>query len=134
MVRILMALCVVLLAGCSGTIGGVCMKSPEELKAEPTPNVAAAYGYASRFIGDDKKLRAELKRRNAFTPEQWDRIDRKKIVIGDPVELVYASWGSPTSVRNWTTEYSGGQEFEYYHVDRSNFVYIRDGRVAAVDN
>lgn len=125
----------VAVAGCSSdTIGGVAFGSEETVQKTPTTFLSEAYGYTAHYMGNKERLRAELVRRQAFTTDQWARIDERTVAVGDPVELVFASWGTPDRVRNAVDATGSYQLFIYEHDYSCSYVHLREGRVLAVEN
>lgn len=120
-----------LLAGCTGTL----YKNATELQAEPTLNVALAHGDSRVYpMGNTKKFETELDRREAFSPQQWEKIKAGKIGVGDPQELVAAAWGRPSRITTHT-EVDNSGELWYYKGDTfqpHGMVILRGGRVASI--
>lgn len=117
-------------AGCTGSYAEMAARSPEAIKQLPNDQVVAVYA-SQRAWGESKKYRAEIERRGLFTQEQWSKIDRKKVAIGDPESLVWAAWGNPDDVSTLTTT-NGSSRVLYYGDHAENRVYIENGVVTAI--
>lgn len=117
------------LTGCAGSVAELTMKSPEALQAEPSENLAYAYGW-DRNIGPSKKVRTELERRGTFTAEEWARIDAGKVHVGDSEELLWCAWGVPNDEVKHTSA-GGSFKIAYYNRGR-RAVEISGGRVQSI--
>lgn len=137
MVRL--SLCLIVLAaglvGCAtGSPGEIATRRGDALVATSSPELISAYAWELRspsLLKDNATaLRAEIDRRHLFTEEQWARIETKKIQVGDPEIVVWASWGPPDQINRLTTA-SGERRALSWH-NSSSLVYIEDHKVAAI--
>ncbi len=84
--------------GCVGPFApaGIYAKSDSELERESTGDLARTYGQQrGGWPGKPERFETELRRRNAFTAEQWSRIQKRNVRQGDTSEFVLAAWGPP---------------------------------------
>lgn len=87
-----------LVSGCVGPLApaGIYARTPSELEQENTADVARAYGLQrGGWPGEPARFESELRRRRAFTDDQWARIERREVRPGDTGEFVLAAWGPP---------------------------------------
>jgi len=125
---VVMAACLSL-GGCiKGSSAEIASRDDVSLANTSQNDVAYSYGSIRKASGENKRLRAELERRNAFTPEEWSRIDTGHIRVGDSLDLLYASWGQPFKYSSLQSEFGESNLFIY---DNSR-VYLRNGRVTAI--
>lgn len=75
--------------------------------------------------------RAELDRRGVFTTEEWGRIAKRDVRIGDRKILVRAAWGSPARQSNSVSPLGKIDVWEY--TQYTTFVTFKDGNVLAID-
>jgi hypothetical protein len=113
------------LAGCRGSPAALALTSDENLALESEAAIINAY----RYGGGSKRMRRELERRGTFTADEWGRIERGEIRIGDRALVVRASWGDGTVSR--FTDAWGTTEVWSYGTHSS--VVFRDGVVSAID-
>lgn len=82
----------VLLGGC---YTGIYAMTPEQLETQETIDLASAYGNDRVGLITQPQFESELRRRNAFTAEEWARIEKRDLKPGDSMEFALASWGPP---------------------------------------
>ena len=119
----MLVVCVICLAlaGCQGSPAEISMRSEEQLRTTTLHELSVAYG----SWGQPKRIRAELERRNAFTPQEWAMIDEGRIRVGSSRELVLAARGDPRYVRRSSSAYGGYREVWIYEQGRDrDYVYL----------
>jgi len=96
------------------TLGG-CV-SGTDVASWDTARLAGQYGNVRGMSLTQWELyESELKTRNAFTPEQWERIQQRKIQPGDSSEFVLAAWGEPSETLHRSTADGGAAAWRYRH-------------------
>lgn len=112
------------LSGCMTALVDMSMGSDAELARASDWDVADAY-----YIGKGKRIRAELERRGLFTPDEWGRIDRERVQVGDRAIMVVAALGKPREKHTTSTAWATVElwQFPYAWVQVGG-----DGRVIAV--
>lgn len=120
------ALCAVLMSACAGSPMRLSMMDEEGLKLEKTAVIAQAYGF-----GQYDNLRAELKRREAFTEQEWAWIDAKQLGMGMSVEAMYASWGTPSHQNSTVTRAGRHVQHVYGGGAHATYVYTENGRITS---
>lgn len=119
------------MAGCKGSYAEMAMRSPDEIAKLPDDQLVAVYANERGRWGENEKFRREITKRGLFTPEEWDRIDRKTFRLGDKEEVVWAAWGTPDDVSTLRTG-DGVSKVLVYGDRADNRVYILNGRVSAL--
>lgn len=118
-------------AGCHGSAIEVSGRSDEALRESKNDEVLNAYAASRRDGAGNSRLRTEIERRNWFTAEEWDRIDRKTFRLGDKEAVVWAAWGKPDDISTLRTGDAVSRVL-IYGDQADNRVYITNGRVSAL--
>lgn len=79
------------LAGCAN------LKSPEDLAREDDEYLIRWYSYYAAQGSGHEKIEAELRRRDAFTPEEWTMIENRRVGLGASPNAVLAIHGNPST-------------------------------------
>lgn len=121
----------------SGCATGIYAKRGAELEAESTTKVALAFGEARKTysVNDPEPMRLELARRQAFTIEQWNRIESKSLKVGDSQEMVAAMYGYCQDQSTITNRF-GTCSALVYGTPRSGgcrVIYLRGTQVVAIE-
>ena len=130
-VSLLLCCCLFVLPACKGSYAEMAMRSPDELQALPKDQLVAVYANERGKWGENKKLRAEVERRQLFTPDQWAKIEKGTFGVGDPEGVVWVAWGKPDQIHTLTSG-AGVSRVLVYGDHADNRVYITDGRVTAL--
>ena len=143
--QLTLIVCLMLGAGCVGYAGPdfsqrktIVDLSPAELREYGDTNtLLAAYGNFRRRLHAQGKvnthnLRQELVRRNLFTQDQWARIDKKEMQIGDSPMLLRASWGSPRRINTRVARNGRRQQWVYGSPPFTSYVHIVDGAITSL--
>ncbi len=128
---------VVMLVAATLGLGG-CFSAADVAKMD-TVEVAEHYG---QFNGvpmsliDPKLFEGELKKRQTFTDEEWQRINSREIKVGDSCEFVAAAWGKRNRAGSITLA-DGVRSWWEFDVDSTKpgvygTVYFH-GRVVAIE-
>ena len=115
---VLLVSAAVCMTGCGGPFApaGIYARTPVELEQEPTVEVARAYGQQREaWFSESAKFEAELRRRAAFTDEEWARIKSRDIRLGDTQALVFAAWGEPVDGVTRESIYGNSAVWYYDH-------------------
>lgn len=130
--RIMMV--VMLVAAALGLAG--CASAADIAKMEDRA-LAERYGnLATLPLWDAKPYEEELKRRSLFSEDEWTRIRKREINLGDSKELVAAAWGEPRTtgsvrladgVRSWWS-----YDIDTYRPGAHGTVYFH-GTVVAIE-
>lgn len=128
-----LAISIVVLAGCEGSTASIGLKSTEQLKEVPTPQLVSAFGTGKFVYGESSRMRAEIVERNVFTPDQWKRIDDMAPKVGDSELLVFAALGAPQRATD-TNDIMGYSRAFYYDgsTSRSQSVIVMNGKVVSM--
>jgi hypothetical protein len=87
----------VLFAIAAGVSLSGCAHSPDRLAKWTDIQLCSRYGSMKTNMfgkGETPSIRAEMERRNLFSPDEWKDIDAKKIYVGMNTCALYASWGA----------------------------------------
>lgn len=125
--RIAVTVLIAVLTGCAGSPVRIGMENQEQLAQESDAALINAWAFDK-----SKNARTELERRGTFTAAEWQLIDQKKIAIGCRESVVYASWGSPTTVNTTTTSYGVHKQLVYSQQLMPQYVYVENGVVTSM--
>jgi hypothetical protein len=116
------------LTGCAGSPASIGMKSPEALKAESATALCNAYAFSK-----SQKARAELERRGALSPEEWQLAEEEKIKAGMSELALVCSWGMPRDINETVTATTSFKEYVYRENQgaKGQYVYVRNGQVTS---
>lgn len=122
-----------LLTGCSGTVGSVAMMDSEELKTVNDLGICQTYG--SPFA-NTAKFKAEIDRRHLLTDDEWRLVDAHQIRIGMSICGLLASWGSPGMYGAINRTVIGNSEniqwvYRRGEYDPARYVYTENGHITA---
>jgi hypothetical protein len=125
-------LCAAGLTACVGSPGAISTESPKQLKAERTPNLCMAYGFFQQ-----EKVRAELTRRNALTPEEWSLVDAHSIEVGMSMCGMVAALGPPAETFHRVTATHDTYRYVYrlcsiYDLKQHRTVYVENRRITEI--
>jgi hypothetical protein len=116
------------LMGCAGSPVAISRSTPEELAQLDDATLCRAI---AQNIGAER-ARTELRRRNALTEEEWAKIARKDIGIGDRGLLLLCSAGEPTVINRTVTAYGETQQWVYRNAGvKSSYIYLTKGRISS---
>ncbi len=118
---ILIVIATLLMNGCAGTIDDV---APKNASAKSTMRLCAMYGLHGKYASNNlPNIKAELKRRKAFTKREWELIDNNQIQVGMSSEALTCSWGYPEKINRA----SYGNQSVY----GNSYVYTENHKVTA---
>ncbi|SOY77662.1 hypothetical protein CBM2589_U10164 [Cupriavidus taiwanensis] len=86
----------ILLSACADSPMRIAASDPAALQAKSADKLCVAYG---KNFGREK-VRAELQRRDALTPREWEHVDKRKVFIGMSSTAALCSWGSPDRINS----------------------------------
>lgn len=114
---------------CAGSPARIGMMSPEELRSETDSNLCNAYA-----VTRSDKAKAELKRRNSISVNEWALIEQKRIRIGMSELGLICSWGYPGiygSVNTTVNRYGEHKQWVYRSCSmcKASYVYTENGEV-----
>jgi hypothetical protein len=86
-----------------------------------------------RKVGDfgDRFLESDPRETYQWSKQVWSAIENEKVFVGMTVEQARMSWGEPKAINRTTT--ARGSEEQWVYGD-SNYLYVSDGKLTAVQN
>lgn len=85
----------------------------------------------------DPAIRAELVKRQIFSPQEWQLIDAQQVAVGESEDAMFCALGIQYDSHTTTTAGGDHTQFVFQHiglVDTYTYVYVDNGVVTAVQN
>ena len=126
---LILSISLIIFLGCAGSPARIGMMSTEELQSVTDSDLCNAYA----VIRADK-VKAELKRRNVISANEWALIEQKKICIGMSELGLICSWGYPGiygSVNTMVSRYGVNKQWVFRLCDicKTSFVHTENGEI-----
>ena len=129
------ALCISVLSGFLAACGTMPMNlvnlPPERLQSVSFPDLCAGYR-----LNQSENVRDELMRRG-LSATDVRRVGNRQVAIGMSERAAVCAWGRPTTVNTTTTARGTRKQLVYRSNSqgaRARYIYIENGRVAAIQN
>ena len=132
--KLIVVLLPLLALGCAGSPGRVLLTNSEKLRQVSSFDLCRSF-----FLRPAAKLRAELKERDEFTPDEWAFIDEQRIYVGMRELVLVCAWGYPGffgSVSESVVEDVTHRQWVYRACPgcKALYVYTEDGKVTGWQN
>ena len=132
--KLIFVLLPLLALGCAGSPGRVLLTNSEKLRQVSSFDLCRTF-----FLRPAAKLRAELKERDEFTPDEWAFIDEQRIYVGMRELVLVCAWGYPGffgSVSETVVEDVTHSQWVYRACPgcKALYVYTEDGKVTGWQN
>lgn len=129
MTRVFAILPLLALGACAGSPARIAMESPDQLAAEDSIDLCAAYG-----VNHGQAVLAEIERRGAVRAAFVDAVTSRKVAVGMSACEVLAAWGKPDKTEQTTTARGTTDRwvFDDFSGYPANTVYFRNGIMSAL--